>query len=421
MYIILSSLGLGLFYLLYLVLFKSDTNFRSLRLYLLFAMVLSLLLPLYSGNVLGIFPMQMQQVETFNQWLVQPDNLLINKQHGITDTSGITLKSIILTVYITGLVVFLFRILLQLFQLLKLYKDSDKQKSQGLELVFNSKFQHTFSFFRWVFIGSNQLPEEDLKQIISHEKIHVSQHHSTDVLFIELLAAVMWFNPVVWFMRKTIYLVHEYLADEGALSTGIDKLQYQALLINQIAEERLICLSSSFNHSSIKKRMIMMTKRKFNPYTKVKFLALIPVSLVLLVLVSCTNDVVTDSNLSSKLNLPDADNVVYVLDGNVVADVSDISADSIATVNVVKSENRIEVFTKAYARKNGQVSVRKIELTDAKKLFIIDGVEQSNDDALKNLDPETIESINVIKDKDSMKDYTSDDYDAVLIVTTKSK
>jgi len=106
---------------------------------------------------------------------------------------------------------------------------------------------------------------------------------------IELLSAVMWFNPLVWMMKNSVQLVHEYLADEGVLNTGTDKLRYQALLINQIAEERLICLSSSFNHSLIKKRMIMMTKSKFNRGSKLKIFALIPLATILFIGVACIN------------------------------------------------------------------------------------------------------------------------------------
>ncbi len=84
-------------------------------------------------------------------------------------------------------------------------------------------------------------------------------------------------------MKSSIQLVHEYLADEGALSTGIDKLKYQALLINQVTEERLICLSSNFNHSLIKKRMIMMTKSKNNYQNKKRILALLPLSVILFI------------------------------------------------------------------------------------------------------------------------------------------
>jgi N-acetylmuramoyl-L-alanine amidase len=106
----------------------------------------------------------------------------------------------------------------------------------------------------------------------------------------------MWFNPLVWMMKKSVQLVHEYLADEGVLNTGTDKLRYQALLINQVAEERLICLSSSFNHSLIKKRMIMMTKSKFNKGSKLRILTLIPLAAMLFVGVAFVNGQEVDKN-----------------------------------------------------------------------------------------------------------------------------
>jgi len=190
------------------------------------------------------------------------------------------------------------RIALQIIILIFQYLKSNKEKLGNYIIIYNKQFKNTFSFFNWIFINTEFSSKDDMDQIISHEKIHASQYHSFDLILMELLAAVMWFNPLVWMMRNTIQLVHEYLADEGALSTGIDKLRYQALLINQVTEERLICLSSSFNHSLIKKRMIMMTKSKFNHRTKLKILALVPVAAFLFLGVACINgqnktDVVT--------------------------------------------------------------------------------------------------------------------------------
>jgi hypothetical protein len=101
-------------------------------------------------------------------------------------------------------------------------------------------------------------------------------------------------------MRKEMQLVHEYLADEGALRTGIDKHKYKALLINQVTEERLICLSSSFNHSLIKKRMIMMTKSNFNQKAKLKILTLIPLS-IFLFLVAAYADGQSNNDLANNV------------------------------------------------------------------------------------------------------------------------
>jgi gliding motility-associated protein GldM len=84
-------------------------------------------------------------------------------------------------------------------------------------------------------------------------------------------------------------MVHEYLADEGVLNTGTDKFRYQALLINQVAEESLICLSSGFNHSLIKKRIVMMTKSNPSQVSKLRILTLIPLAIVLFIAVACFN------------------------------------------------------------------------------------------------------------------------------------
>jgi hypothetical protein len=154
-------------------------------------------------------------------------------------------------------------------------------------LVTGARFKNAFSFFNLIFINPEVFSKEEREQIISHEKVHASQYHSFDLILIELLAAAMWFNPLVWMMRKSIQLVHEYLADEGALHSGIDKVRYQALLINQVTEERLICLSSSFNYSLIKKRMIMMNKSNFKREARYKILALLPLIAILFLGVAC--------------------------------------------------------------------------------------------------------------------------------------
>jgi gliding motility-associated protein GldM len=142
-------------------------------------------------------------------------------------------------------------------------------------------------------------------------------------------------------------LVHEYLADEGALSTGIDKLKYQALLINQVTEERLICLSSSFNHSLIKKRMIMMTKSKFNPGAKLKILALVPLATILFLGVACVNGQ-NKSNVVTAVE-PVKMNVLYIGVDNPIR---------IAASGYDASELTVTVDNGKITGKNGEYIVR---------------------------------------------------------------
>ncbi|MFO7657751.1 MAG: GldM family protein, partial [Bacteroidales bacterium] len=300
-YILISTISLSIFYLIYVLIFRKEGNFRQMRFFLLGSLVMALLIPLSNYSINLNFSIKRDNDKTAGiESEENQENTLISDEYKMNELAQITSSGsknfkINWLELLKGLYIFialglLARILVQIVIMVQQYFVSDKISSGNYIYVYNSRFKNTFSFFNLIFINSDNFADNDSKEIILHEKIHASQFHSFDIIAIELLSAVMWFNPVVWLMRKEIQLVHEYLADEGALSTGIDKLRYQALLINQITEERLICLSSSFNHSLIKKRMIMITKSNFNSKTKLKILALIPVAALIFLGVACVNE-----------------------------------------------------------------------------------------------------------------------------------
>lgn len=201
----------------------------------------------------------------------------------------LNLLTVLTVLYLIGFAFILLRMLFSLAVIFRLYFVSAKKRMDGFKLLIKYSVKAPFSFFKWVFISQKMFTEDNYREIILHEKVHVSQYHSIDIIVIELLSAVMWFNPFVWKMRNSVQLVHEYLADEGVLNTGIDRLQYQALLVNQVAEERLICLSSGFHQSQIKKRLIMMTKNKTDQNPKLRILYLLPIVLLLFIGVAYVN------------------------------------------------------------------------------------------------------------------------------------
>ncbi len=300
-YILTSSLCLCLCFLLYKFIYRNESNFRQLRFFLLASVFISLLLPFNTMQIrVGLSLKRNMQKTVFSsvndgsaKFIAMENAVIDNDRPAIKETmskGSLAVMAVILKVIYTVVAIFLIiRFLLQLVVLVVQYAKAEKTGKDHLTLIYNSDFNNTFSFFSWVFVHSDPSSTDDMDEIIAHEKVHVAQLHSIDIIVIELLSAVMWFNPVVWMIRKEMQLVHEYLADEGALSTGIDRLRYQALLVNQITEEKLIRLSSSFNHSLIKKRMIMMTKSKFNQQTKLKIIALIPLAAVIFLGIACVN------------------------------------------------------------------------------------------------------------------------------------
>ena len=293
-YILVSTSCLSFLYLAYLIFQRRESRFHYLRYFLLVSIVLSVVIPFSTFHInLNISPenFDTEEVHLETENTFEETNELINiRENEIrnSDTNwNITL--FITVIYVIGLLFMGLHLLIHLIKILYLFSICEKTKQGKTLVLFHNKIVSPFTFFNWIFIPSNYLKENENNDILTHERIHALQYHTIDILLIELLLAMMWFNPLVWMMKKSVQLVHEYLADEGVLNTGIDRLRYQALLINQVAEERLICLSSNFNHSLIKKRMIMMTKSKFNQSSKLRILYLIPLAAALFVGVTCIN------------------------------------------------------------------------------------------------------------------------------------
>lgn len=488
-YILLVAFCISLFYAAYRLVFKKETNFPMLRTYLLGSVFLSLILPLITLKIetgLTFTPSQLQnthaytvasegQSEAFQQQQKTHDlpamiSSLLSRQN---------LLFISIYLYLSGVAFMLIRLLSQITLLTIAFGRSKKVRHSNYILLFNHGFKHTFSCFRWIFVDSESASSNELRQIIAHENIHVSQHHSFDNTLMELLTTVMWFNPLIWKMKQEIQLVHEYLADEGVLNTGVDRLVYQALLINQVAEERLISLSSNFNYSLIKKRIAMMTTSKINKNTRVKLLTLIPLSAALFFIIAITNGTLAskpavhqnliqpspDHALKSGLALPVEETADTIKKKIIVKMVSSknpndtiveeseeivVTNDSLGRKYVTVSEHGSKVHhyetctdteksvhkktviitadekenqsTTENDKSGSEVKTIVIKKSGNKNpniLYIIDGVEQSDNDALLKTDPDEIQSIEVVRD-DHAKKYTEKEVDGVIIISTKS-
>ena len=117
----------------------------------------------------------------------------------------------------------------------------------------------------------------ETKEIMIHELVHIRQKHWFDLLLVELLCMMQWFNPLVWMYVRFIRQNHEYLADEVALQQTSDPAVYKAVLLNQIVGAPVVSLTNSFNYSPNKKRFNMMKNIITSPYRKMKVLLILPV------------------------------------------------------------------------------------------------------------------------------------------------
>ena len=215
-------------------------------------------------------------------------NSLLTEKGTVKSVQDHNWTKLILLIYLSVSAILIVRLLFSLAKVLLYYLNSEKEKKNGYTLVMVNKKTVPFSFFNWVFINKSVLNTDKL-QIIAHEKIHAKQYHTIDLLFSELLVAAMWFNPFIWMFKKALQQVHEFLADEGVLNSGYNKLEYQSLLVNQVAEGRLVAVSSHFSYSLIKKRIIMMSKTKTHGQKKWKLLILVPILSLLFTGTACLN------------------------------------------------------------------------------------------------------------------------------------
>jgi beta-lactamase regulating signal transducer with metallopeptidase domain len=138
-----------------------------------------------------------------------------------------------------------------------------------------------FSFGNAVFINRSLHTEEELREIVRHEFVHVRQKHTIDIIWAEFLCILNWYNPFAWLLRRSIRQNLEFIADNKVVENGIDKKEYQFLLLKVIGNTQF-SIATQFNFSSLKKRIAMMNKTKSTKRQVIRFLLLLPVLAVIL-------------------------------------------------------------------------------------------------------------------------------------------
>lgn len=171
-------------------------------------------------------------------------------------------KEYLLCVYILVSIFLLLRYLYNIIRLLRLISKHKTISYKHAKLVLMDGKNITFSFWKYIFIQESQFYNGKIKsEIISHELAHIHQKHTLDVLLLEFLTIVFWFNPIIYLYKRSIKLNHEFLADKQVIKETNHAIDYQLILLNEIEKNNGMKLASYFNYLITKKRFIMMTKR----------------------------------------------------------------------------------------------------------------------------------------------------------------
>lgn len=278
-YMIKAGIYLAALYIVYSLLLSRDTLYVRNRVFILISVVASLLLP-----VITIKTKTPVGIPFFGKTL---SDVWINGSGTGNATSQLPDKgSILLLIYFTGSVIAGAKLLADLTGIIMLIA---KHRKKGSEIImFDGINSPAFTAFGHIFINS-KLSSEEAHEIIRHEQNHLDNCHFLDIILIEIIKVLQWFNPFIYLFNKSLRAVHEYQADEGCIRKGIPVVSYQQLIMNQVLQTRLFTFSNSFsNPTLVKKRMIMMTKERSGMLANLKLLMVLPaVALVMVAFSSC--------------------------------------------------------------------------------------------------------------------------------------
>jgi hypothetical protein len=291
-YVLGSTICLLLFLTVYRLLIDNLTHFSWMRIYLLISVILSLILPLViipiqwnsSIHTAGLFNNSSFLTGNKSAGYYEGQSLSNDSRNNIGAVLLQGMIILLIAVYLFGLLYKACNFTRNLRSLQKCIKQNPKVREGRFWLVDMNEKVPPFSFFNYIFITNScqRLSAAELHQIKDHEKVHSQQLHSLDVLFIEFISIIFWFNPLLIYLKKSIQEIHEYIVDEKIVEKGKGKKDYAELLLKLASEFKGFNLSAGFSGSQIKRRIVMISRQRSLPGQKLMFIILVPLTILLM-------------------------------------------------------------------------------------------------------------------------------------------
>ena len=255
-----------IFYVFYKIFLQRDTFFESNRWFLLIGLITSVFIPLF------VIPIYVEQTPVSLDAFVFTEDAVITNNN-----SSINLLSLLKTAYFLGIFLFTLRFMLQLKSLFPLLITSETQKLGRFKFLKTQENISPFSFFNYIVYNPQPFNETELEQIISHEKVHVQQYHTIDVILAQIACIAFWFNPFIWLYNNDLKQNLEFIADKTAINDANCKKSYQYTLLKTSVPKHHLALTNNFYNSLIKKRIVMLHKSKSKKINLLKYSLIIPV------------------------------------------------------------------------------------------------------------------------------------------------
>lgn len=277
-YMLKVNLAIFVAWLLYRIAFRQLTFFRWNRFYLVGSVVLSFILPLLKlprGSVLAV-----TELSGFDWEYV--DHLVQTPAPFVPETGGISLASLFLAFYLTGVFVVLALNIWRFFRIWKLTRHARPVPCHGVKVFVQERKSGSFTLFRRIYLDKHAY-ENQLGHVLRHEMVHASQSHSFDLIIMAFVGVLLWFNPFVLLLLRSVRENHEYLADEPVRNEPGELLGYLACLRDETIRRYSPAVASYFKSSTIKKRIIMLTNHHTKNQKRWRYMAALPlIALILL-------------------------------------------------------------------------------------------------------------------------------------------
>jgi TonB family protein len=271
-YLLKSVIWLSGFALIYIVFLKDERFFTLNRFYLLSGIMAAFIMPLLTIRYTVMLPLPE---------ITQTEGEVTTRIENMTGAFTINAGSLLILLYLSGVIAIGFIMIRQSRPVIRSVVRSGIVTTGPIKLIRTADYTSSFSFFSWIFVNPS-VTDIEMKEIVNHEMVHISQKHWIDLAMGGMLCMLQWFNPLVWIYLRLIRQNHEYIADEGALQRTSDPAVYRATLLNQIAGSPVVSLANSFNYSINKKRFEMMKNIITSPYRKMKIFLILPVFAIVL-------------------------------------------------------------------------------------------------------------------------------------------
>ena len=263
---------IAVFYMFYRLMLSRETFHRLNRIVLLTTAVASFVLPLCVITLHETVSMPMPTVA------VDTAALAAEPAVGAQEPQTPLWQKVLPTLFIIGMALTLAHTLWSLLRILKIIHNSEMHPQQdGTTICVTGRADLSpFSWMRYIVMNRSDYEAAD-PAILAHERGHIRLRHSWDLLLVDTLTALQWFNPAIWMLRQDLRAIHEYEADGEVLSQGINARQYQYLLITKAASIGGYSLANGISHSTLKNRIHMMLHKQSKSSHLLKLLALVPI------------------------------------------------------------------------------------------------------------------------------------------------